>query len=66
MRILRNLTRLTDEEDSAPVCEILIGVDDVAGDGGGEETHRVPKPVCYAQQGPSKVRRHVNVRAHES
>ncbi len=48
MRILRNFTRLTDEEDSAPVCEILIGVDDVAGDGGGEETHRVPKPVRYA------------------
>ena len=48
------------------MSEVLVGVDDVACDGGGQEPHDVGEAVGDAQQGPSKVGRHVNVGAHES
>ena len=48
------------------MAQVLVPIDDVPRESGGQEPHDVGEAVGDAQQGPSKVGRHVNVGAHES
>ena len=46
--------------------EVLVLVDDVAGESGCEEAHDVGEPVGDAQKGTRVVGRHVNMGTHKS
>jgi len=54
------------KENKSPVVQILVLVDDEAGEGGCEEAHNVCEPIGDSQQSPGVVGRHVDVSAHKT
>ena len=56
---------ITYEEDQLPVTQVLVTVDDVSREGGGQEPHDVGEAVGNPEQSSSKVGRHVKMCAHK-
>lgn len=66
LETLRPMYELTYKENKSPVVQILVLVDDEAGEGGCEEAHNVCEPIGDSQQSPGVVGRHVDVSAHKT